>query len=208
MLFHFFGIIKLSFFRLFSKFALIMGMIFSGLWVTNKELITDGFLKFFYSGLSHGSILIRWKGIVDCWNIFLDHPWLGVGLGALPFCIAQKELGTPLDLLDKTIPTDYAPTNATLEIFASLGIIGIILFAAFLYLMVHTFRSGLKIPQLEESERIHLIAFAISICVMIAVLQFNQSIMRPYVWVHVGMFVGYVQALKRCSNCSKRMLAS
>jgi O-antigen ligase len=189
-------IIKLNLIPLFSKCAVALTAMLGAIWIINQKLITSGLLKFFFTGASHGSVTTRWKGIIDYWNIFLENPFFGVGLGAAPFYYALKEEGSLEGLLNSEILVKYCPTNAFTELLASLGLLGLIFFALFIFLLIQTFRSTHKIIDLSIEERINLIAMAVSLSVMFVVLQFNQSITRPYLWVHVGIFVGYAQTLK------------
>jgi hypothetical protein len=190
-------ILQLNLLKLFSQITFLLISLFSLIWLINKKLIIAGFLKFFFSGTSHFSIQCRWQGIVDYWNIFLENPLLGVGLGAGPFYQAQNKLNSSPDLFDPTIVATYSPTNTLTEILASLGLLGSFLFTIFLFLLFRTFYRAYQIPSLSSEEKISLIAFILSIGVMLATLQFNQTITRPYLWVHIGIFVGYANSLIR-----------
>jgi O-antigen ligase len=132
-------------------------------------------------------------------KIFYDHPLFGVGLGAGPYALASKLSNHSINLLDPDIHNHYNAMNVTTEILASLGLVGACLFFGFCYLLIQTFRTAYRIPNLEPEEQKNLIAFALSICVLFVTLQFSQSLMRPYIWVHIGLFVGYAQSLQRRS---------
>ena len=179
------------------KSSVIFISIFYLLWSLNHQLITHGLLKFFFSKHLHSSLAIRWQGMIDYWNIFLEYPLFGVGLGSGPFYLAQQKLASSVDLLDPAIVAHYSPTNILTEIFASLGLTGIALFTIFLFLLFETFYKTFKIFSLSSQERINLIAIALSVSVMLMTLQFNQSLMRSYVWVHIGIFVGYADSLRK-----------
>jgi len=197
ILFKFFKIIKTNLVKLFSQCAGVLFILLGCMAFIKTELLTKGFLKFFFQGTSHYSIVHRWEGIVAYWNIFLENSIFGVGLGAGPFYYAQKKLGGFIDPFDPLIIAHYCPTNVFTEILASLGLVGILLFIIFLNLLIHTFRSTHRIPQLSSEEKINLIALALSVGVVLGALQFNQNITRAYLWVHIGIFVGYADSLRR-----------
>lgn len=190
-------IIKINTLNIFKKFTLTFATLFIFIWFIDKKLIVSGFLKFFFHGVTHGSIVVRWQGIVDYWNIFMENPIFGVGLGSGPFYHAQMTTHGIIDLLDPLIVAQHTPTNALTEVLASLGLVGISLFIVFFYLLIRTFYTTYQISSLSSEERISLIAMILSIGVMLATLQFNQGITRPYLWVHIGLFVGYANILKK-----------
>ena len=69
--------------RKFFKFTvliLLSAIIFLALFPSFAQHF---FFKFFYVGLKHGSFLERWTGIVNCWHVFLENPFFGVGIGAI-----------------------------------------------------------------------------------------------------------------------------
>ncbi len=181
--------------QLIRKWLTASLILFSFLWIINKNLITKGLLKFFY-GRDLFSLTERWDGIVNYWNIFLSHPIFGVGFGCGPFHIAQKKGKAIGDYFDPAFIAAYNPTNVTTEVLAGLGIVGGALFLGFFFFLIQSFRSSLKLP-LSEEERIALIALALSVCVMFMTLQMNQSIMRSYMWIHVGVFCGYARHLQQ-----------
>lgn len=135
--------------------------------------------------------------ICEYGGVFLENPWIGTGLGGATAYLLGKHQGS-VDLLDPEIITGSAPlaTNVTMEVLASLGLIGGFAFAYFLYAVYSVFRTSLRIPTLTEAERICLLSFAMSLCVLFFTLQFNGSIMRSYVWIHVGVAVGYARYLQ------------
>lgn len=198
VLFHSLDLLKLSVSKLFIKFSVISATIFGVCWLTYKELIITGFLKFFYTGITvHHSVTGRWASLVDYWNIFLEHPLIGIGLGSGPSYLLKKQNSETFNLLDPELFSDYAPSNVTTEILASMGILGGFGFLFLFYSLIKNFRSTLKIKTITEEERRNLIGLAISLCTTLFTLQFNQSIMRAYLWVHFGISVGYMMYLKK-----------
>jgi hypothetical protein len=158
-------------------------------------LIKSGFLKFFYVGFAkHGSFMTRWTHLLMYWDVFLDNFWVGTGLGSASTYLAYQHYGH-VDVLDSTLLTEeeFCPSNVTTELLGSLGIVGATAFGWFLWTVVNIFRKTLSINMLSEEEKTRLISFAMSLAVLFFTLQFNQSIMRSYLWVHTGLAVGYAQ---------------
>lgn len=186
---------RISTIRLTVKFFSTCLFLFFLLCMTNKDLIQHGFLKFFYGETSHGSITNRWVTLIEYWDVFLEHPIIGVGFGSGPFYIAHQKL-SGVNQLDPMIIDNFNASNVTTELLAGLGILGGVLFLIFIYLLTDIFRTTLKISSLSEEETIILISLGVSICVMFCTLQFNQSIMRSYMWIHVGFFYGYARHLQ------------
>lgn len=53
------------------KFSIAFTGIFFLLGIISPFLMRQFYLKFFYSGLGHGSFMERWTGIVNAWKVFL-----------------------------------------------------------------------------------------------------------------------------------------
>lgn len=163
------------------------------------------FMKFFFQGFTHYSFYERWTGIVNCWHIFLKKPFFGVGLGGVPPYLFQawqeRESGFIFlwqDYLIEIVANPFKifePSNVFTEILASLGIFGLLAFALFFYSYCHLAFWALKTK--DENRRHFCLLFLISTLVMIIVLQFNQGVMRTYVWAHLGITCAYfVQTIR------------
>ena len=185
--------------RRLMKFSFWILLISCSLWLIQPPLITHGLFKYAAAEFMVNTFLSRWTGIVQFWGTFLDHPILGAGLGGATTHYAKKE-GLEIALFDSDILDLNSAMNVTTEILGSLGLVGICAFSCFLFVLYHRCCSALKAPMMED-ERIHGLSLIISLCVLFAVLQFNQSIMRSYVWLHVGLSMGYLKSLnQRCFN--------
>ena len=147
--------------------------------------------KFFYIGATHYSFNERWVKLVRDWSIFLDHPWLGVGFGAIP-SYANGEG----QCLDPEVLNRFVSTNMTMEVLASLGLFGACGFLLLLGRIAFDFRRTLRIPLLTKEENIHLLSLGISLIVLLLTIQFNPTIMRAYLWVHVAMCISYASSLR------------
>lgn len=180
------------------KFFIVSLFSVAGLFLIAKDILQGGLFKFFfYGGVSHFSVTDRWERLVEYWKIFLEHPIIGVSFGGGPFYLAKKSGIDAVSLLAADITNTFSPMNVTTEVLGSVGILGGLCFLYFFYMLASMFRSTLQIKALGNEEKTTLIALALSICVMFMTLQFNQSIMRAYIWIHIGIFCGYTRWLKQ-----------
>lgn len=174
------------------------GLFFSVLAIFSLVLPKGFFMlfKFFVGEYGTSSFWCRWNGLVRCWNIFLEHPLVGVGMGGVSSYSSQKYFGVHIDPLDPMILDIYPGMNVTTEILASLGLLGVLGFIYLFYLIFKDFRATMRIPFLSREEKINVQAFAISLCVTAFTYQFSQSIMRSYIWVHIAICIGYLHLLQ------------
>lgn len=152
------------------------------------HLFKDYFLKFFYRGFfEHHSFYERWRGIVNSFNVFLEHPLFGVGLGGVgPYLYHEKVLdglsAVPMQLGLKDIEF-YDPMNVLTEVMASLGIFGLLSFFALGWVFLRMYR---RAPRSAMTSSLFL-----SFIVMMIVLQFNQGLFRSYIWVYSAICYAY-----------------
>lgn len=184
------------------KFLGAFFLLFCGMGFFLRELFLETFYKFFHVGFfSHLSFFQRWNGIVEAWNVFLDHPFFGVGIGGVgPLLYLQHQgsaaaIGLHQPTLEMIEPFD--PTNVFTEMLASLGGYGLCVFFLIGAFFWRIFMSALNKPDIAEEKRKTIFSLLVSVVVMLICLQFNQGLFRNYVWVHMGISLGYV--LK--SNC-------
>lgn len=169
------------FFVLFLSFAICFPQVF---------LTT--FFKFFTGlALSHWSFIIRWQGVINSWNVFLENPIFGVGLGGVGPYLFQRfssNGGLPENLAELEI---YDPTNVLTEVLASLGLYGTITFIALAWTIFSLFKKTISLQTIPKEDQYYAVSLFISLLISIVVLQFNQGLFRTYLWVHTAMNVGF-----------------
>jgi O-antigen ligase len=181
--------------RIFKFIAIccVLGSVLSCLF---WEYFVLSFFKFFYFGFeSHGSFTARWEGIVSCLKTFFEHPMLGVGAGGIgPYLFTKNSFydTNPVSLQEVEL---YDPTNVFTEILASLGIVGFIGFAVLSYVFYRSFKKVIVSSQISQLDKIIAASLFISLITILFVLQFNQGLFRPYLWIHAGVVYGYLQRL-------------
>ena len=161
------------------------------------------FYKFFYYGfMSHSSFTDRWTSLVLCFKVFLKHPILGVGLGGVGPYLYQQETPYPVSADTLHEMQMYDPMNILTEMLASLGVVGLLAFMVIGWRFYRVFYPILQHPNFSQEEKSHAIALFISLVMLIFVLQFNQGIFRPYVWIHAGIVYGIFHQLSQKASAS------
>lgn len=171
-----------------------------------SELYKKTFLKFFYVGIVHESFFTRFSGIFSALKAFSENLLFGVGIGGIgPYITEQFGLNIPtIGLFDQRALENrgvahlfsYEPTNVFSEILGSLGIYGLLGFCIFAIVVWGHFRALLRDERVPQEEKANVLALLISVIVSLVCLQINQGLFRSYIWVHLGISLGYVLKLK------------
>ena len=182
----------------FCGFALVMSLFF-------PFMVKHFFLKFFFHGfMTHHSFYERWMGIENGWNIFIQHPIFGVGLGGYPPYLMDAylrgdttfsfigmhaligEVANPVKL--------FEAMNVSTELMASLGLAGLCAFGSLLYGLF------VQVKRTLRSEKPTAYCWLFSMIVTLIVLQFNQGIFRTYIWVHLALVYAYLEKTTRAAT--------
>lgn len=170
------------------------------------ELFKKTFLKFFFVGILHESFQDRLEGIISAVNVFFQYPLFGVGLGGIgPYLYLSEyspDFQGQLTEINRLLIHQFEATNVFTEILGSLGIVGFVAFSCLLVVIWNAFRKILNDRRLLPTERVNILSFLISIVVILICLQVNQGLFRTYIWVHLGLSVGYVMKVRE--NCKTR----
>ena len=171
-----------------------------------SELYRKTFLKFLYVGVVHESFFTRFSGIFSALIAFSENLFFGVGIGGIgPYITEQFGDNIPtLGFFDQHALESrgvahlfsYEPTNVISEILGSLGIYGVVGFCLFAIVIWQHFRVLLKDERLPQQEKAQVLALLISIIVSFVCLQINQGLFRSYIWVHLGISLGYLLKIK------------
>lgn len=135
-------------------------------------------------GASSNSVSIRAAGFNTVIDLFMKNPFSGVSLGGLSYHIAKQNGTTPTSFASSKIEGN----GVILEIFAATGIFGGLLFVA--YLVFLAFSAYTISKKLEYHNRTILLAALVSLFMLWMIIQPNQNVLRPYLWVHIGFLSG------------------
>ena len=117
---------------------------------------------------SSGGRITQWS---ETYDVFVRNKMFGVG----PGCYGEY-LG---------YDNDYVPSNVSLEILATAGILFFVLFSLFhLRIIIHSIRVSRK-----YNDKL-LMAFVLGFMIFIIVLQANQNYFRLYHWMFLGILDG------------------
>jgi hypothetical protein len=122
----------------------------------------------------------------NVWKIFAKSPVVGYSLGGIAPNIALLYGVEPRKIEDTK---DYEGLNILLEVLAASGIIGFLFFAWWLFKLFYSgfsFSNRLKKAFMKrESTILHALCMALGAEILILTL--SQNILRPYLWIHIGM---------------------
>ena len=128
------------------------------------------------------SVVERESSFEKTLTVFVQHPWVGRSLGGIPSAIAETE-GETIHSFEDANTTEGM--NIFAEVLAASGVIGAIPFFCF---VVVTIRKPLKLARIAPTFDASLLrALVRSLVFAWAVLQFNQNVLRTYLWIHLGM---------------------
>jgi hypothetical protein len=132
------------------------------------------------AGTANHSQAMRMSQFYDTLRLFGESPVIGYGLGGINSYLA-KEQG-----LKPHIATGM---NVTAELLAASGLLGFPFFIIFIvFLMKRLFDKRLPSSPLRDCLR----ATGVGFILLILILQFNQNILRLYVWNHFAIMLALI----------------
>jgi hypothetical protein len=141
------------------------------------------------------SVIQREDAFGDTLEVFFNHPLVGQSLGGVSSAIAGLH-GDIVNSFEES--KDFEGMNVFAEALAASGIIGIIPFAIFVGVTI------VKPLQLARSSNpfysslLHALVRALVFAWLI--LQFNQNMLRPYLWLHLAILATVYAAAQRAPN--------
>jgi len=132
-------------------------------------------------GSSAHSVEDRLGSARDVMRVIKRYPVVGVSLGGVAPAIAETR-GIRARGYEET--KEFEGQNVFLEVIAGSGWIGSIPFFLFLLIIVGC---SLRLRSHSEVEVLIVRALIYGLIMQFVILQFNQNVLRPYVWIHVAM---------------------
>jgi len=148
------------------------------------------------NGTSAHSFLDRFQGAIDVLKVFQKSPFIGYGLGGI-----YTEVANLYDIYDFSNIQDVGLTFCVFaEALAASGIIGFIFLLIYFWnLFYKPINKGLKLS--KNKYKLFFIALVLALVFELIILQFNQNILRQYLWIHIGIIVlFYDKLIKEKSN--------
>lgn len=144
------------------------------------------------------SVIQREDALDETFTVFLEHPLIGRGLGGVSVAIASLA-GEKVESFEAS--KNFEGMSVFAEALAASGAIGIVPFLCFL---IATFRKPLRLARVASPFYSMLLrALLRSLLFAWAILQFNQNMLRPYLWTHLAILaVVYAAALQSVATPS------
>lgn len=146
---------------------------------------------------SSHSVSERWQGLSDVLAIFHASPIVGYSLGGLSPAIGALN---DVDVTDLETAKQFEGLGVFPQVLAASGLIGFIPFAMYIFaLVVKPYRLSANVP-----EKLLLRALVYALVFELLILQFNQNILRPYLWLHIALLSAlYAQSSRHLSTIKK-----
>lgn len=162
---------------------LLLFLIFGGGWIIGMDNIPTLFAGLgLFEEAGSWSADTRLNDMYDTFQVFLDSPIIGHSLGGVSSAIGAMH-GVYVDNVD--LGKEYEGNSIFVEVLAASGLIGVIPFAHYIYSILI---KPLKLAKnLAGSEKKILIGMVLALLFEFIILQFNQIILRPYLWLHIAI---------------------
>ena len=184
--------------RVYLRYTLVLvliatflgGGIFYGVGFDNVRFLWRGM------GLADSpahSVASRLSTFSDTLQLFLNSPLIGYSLGGISSALGELR-GSPVTSLALAKQNEGMCVFA--EVLAASGIVG---FIPFLIYIAQIIIKPLKLARIGISPEIKILlrAMAFSLLYELFILQFNQNILRPYLWLHISILSAiYAVAIK------------
>lgn len=174
-----------------------------GLIVIIAILVTNRYynLSFLLAGtgingnVSH-SVSIRENDLENVLDVFKESPILGRGLGGV---YAQIVKNKGMDVYSVNVQDEGAGICVFAEVLAASGIVGFIFFVLYLWKLLSNSVRVIKNEKNEYKKQM-LISLLFSFIMEFVILQFNQNILRIYVWINIAMLTVAIGLYKKESE--------
>ncbi|HZS55517.1 MAG TPA: hypothetical protein VFA65_14045 [Bryobacteraceae bacterium] len=141
------------------------------------------------------SVIQREGALEQTVTVFAQHPFVGRSLGGVSSAIADLEGEKIQSFKDSK---DFEGMNVFAEALAASGVIGIL---PFIWFLTTTFLRPLQVARFAPPFFSGvLFALLRSLAFAWAMLQFNQNILRPYLWTHIAVLATVYAAAVRSVN--------
>lgn len=160
-------------------------------------------VKFLIAGLgilgaSGHSSSARIDRMIDTFQVFLHSPFIGYSLGGVAPAIANLK---GIVITTQTEAKSFEGMNIFVEVLAASSVVGYIFFLLFFTILFYKAKSmarNLKYISVYNSMIIRALAFALFWELFI--LSMNQNILRPYLWILIGMLSASIFIGRRIIN--------
>ena len=127
----------------------------------------------------------RWSEFGDTLRAFWKSPIIGYSLGGIPSAIAEVR---GIMITTQFQAKSFEGMNIFAEVLAASGIFGFVCFMLFLIqLFRKTYQLSEVLNEVDNSFGNLMKALLLSLFFELLILNMNQNILRPYLWVHIAI---------------------
>jgi hypothetical protein len=178
------GRFNISYFKgtlMVTSFGLTLtGIVVYYIGATNLKFLIEGLG---IAGTTATSSATRITEFTDTLRIFSGSPFWGYSLGGISSALGDLR-GIDVSTIEAAKENEGMSVFA--EVLAASGIIGFVPFAIYIVMLIA--KPILLLSHIADREmKIHLTGMVISLCFVLIILQMNQNILRPYLWLHIAI---------------------
>ncbi len=126
-------------------------------------------------------------------EVFKNSPFIGMGLGGT---YVQIAINRGFDINNVSIQNVASGTNIFAEVLAASGIFGFMSFIAYIFKLIYN-PINLCHKIKSTTDKNILSSLDIALIMELMILQFNQNILRPYLWIHIAVLSSYYCLMKK-----------
>lgn len=149
------------------------------------------------NGTASHSVDNRFTDFVDTLYVFMNNPLIGVSLGGVAPAIGRLH---GITVTDQETAKHFEGISIFAEVLAASGIIGFVPFIIYIFTII--FKPIILSKKIDNKLISGLLkGMVFSLICLLIILQFNQNILRLYLWLHIGILSAlYSVSLKQLKN--------
>jgi hypothetical protein len=148
---------------------------------------------------SDSSFSLRFERSIQTFKVFIDRP-SNIIFGAGPGGVGAYMVSHPekFQIITSSFKQLWGtePNTVFIEILASVGIAGFLVFAWFLANIFRRLWDLYTSNALIKKYRIICLALFWGLAMELFILQFNQNYLRPYLWLHIGISIAVINTFE------------
>lgn len=132
----------------------------------------------------------RSQNLEETLQVFLESPIIGYSLGGISPAIGRLRA---VEVDSNELAKENEGMSVFAEVLAASGILGVIPFLVYFGVLIRRMFLRSRASQDPEIRKIAK-GLAYALCFELAILQFNQNILRPYLWLQIAIFSSFYGA--------------
>ena len=148
------------------------------------------------NGSSAHSVTEREENLLNVLEVFKESPFIGKGLGGI---YAEMANNKGLDVYSVDVQDAASGICVFAEILAASGIFGFIFFMLYIIKLIYLPLKKIK-EDIEPKYKAVIKGLIFSLIMELIILQFNQNILRVYVWIHIAIISSYYRFIINKKN--------